>query len=111
VSLPGVSARAQIVFAYDEGTDVYARAEASEPGARSAGLRILRARAEGQVLRLVLEGRGGRSYTLRARTPRILGSGAGATVKRTADRDWELRVAFEGSTDAYVRRELSLTLR
>jgi glycogen debranching enzyme len=111
VSLPGVSARAQIVFAHDEGTDVYARAEASEPGARSAGLRILRARAEGQVLRLVLEGRGGRSYTLRARTPRILGSGAGVTVKRTADRDWELRVAFEGSTDAYVRRELSITLR
>jgi glycogen debranching enzyme len=111
VASPRVSARTQILFAYDEGTEVYAPAEPSEPGARSGGLRILRSRAEGQVLRLVLDGRGGRTYALRVRTPRVLAAERSLAVKRLGDRDWELRVAFDGSADAYVRREVSLALR
>jgi glycogen debranching enzyme len=105
------SARSEIVFDFVEGTDVYAPAEPSEPAARSVGLRILRSRADGQALHLLLEGRGGQTYALRVRTDRSLGAAPGISATRVAPRDWELRVPFEGAGDAYVRRELTLSLR
>lgn len=111
VALDAAPARTELVFAYDEGTDVYARAEASEPGARSQGLRILRSRVDARMLRLTLEGHTGRSYPLRVRTPRSLGEAAGLTVKRAGDGDWDLRISFEGPQEGYVRRELAVPLR
>jgi glycogen debranching enzyme len=106
-----VATRSAMVFEYSEGTDAYARAEPSEPGAVSGGLRLLRSRADGQALHLVLEGRAGRSYALRVRTPRGLGGAPGVIVKKATERDWELQVSFEGKTDDYVRRQLELPLR
>jgi glycogen debranching enzyme len=100
----------EIVFAYDEGTDVYMRAEAAAPGARSQGLRVLRARAEGSALDLSLEGLGGHTYALFLRTPRRPGAVGGVTLEK-AGRDWALRVAFEGPPDRYVRRDVRLPLR
>jgi hypothetical protein len=100
----------EILFAYDEGTDVYVRAEAPAPGARSQGLRVLRARAEGSALNLSLEGLGGHSYALFLRTPRHPGATRGVTLEK-AGRDWEVRVAFEGPADTYVRRDVELPLK
>src|SRR5207253_395224 len=51
-----------IAFAYDEGSDTFTRVELPEPGATSAGLRVLRSRAEGGALHLLVEGLGGRAY-------------------------------------------------
>jgi glycogen debranching enzyme len=110
VTKDGLSARTELVFVYNEGTDVYARAEASQPGARSGGLRILRSRAEARALHLVLEGRAGRSYALRVRTPGGIADAPGLTAKKVDERDWELKVPFEGTGEGYVRRELSLPL-
>src|SRR5207247_5827936 len=97
------AARTEVVFAYDEGTDVYVRHEPAAAGAESTGIRILRCRAEGRVLRLTLEGRGGRTYVLPLRTPRIPASAPGATVRRSG-RDFEVEVRFEG--EGFVRREI-----
>ena len=58
----GASGPRRIVFAYDEGTDVFTRIELPDAGGPSEGLRVLRARAENGALRLVLEGRAGRTY-------------------------------------------------
>ena len=95
---------------YDEGTDVVLPITAPLPGARSEGLRVLRARPEGAALHLVLEGRGGRSYTLRVRSPRRLGATAGTRVRALGPREWEVDTTFEGPGDGYRRRELSLPL-
>jgi len=111
VTVEAASARTEIVFALDEGTDAYAPAEAAEPGARSQGVRMLRSRAEGSSLRLILEGRAGRSYVLRVRTPRTLGEVAGVSAKKRTDGDYELTVPFAGTGDAYVRREVVIPLR
>jgi hypothetical protein len=111
VELDATAARTQLELAYDEGSEAYARAESSQPGARSEGLRILRNRAEAGVLHLLLEGRAGRSYELRVRTPRTLGPLGGVEARRTGPRDWLLQVPFEGTGDGYVRRELALPLR
>ncbi len=102
------AARTEVVFAYDEGTDVFVRHEPAAAGAESAGLRILRSRADGKALRLTLEGRGGRRYILHVRTPRIPGNASGATVRREG-RDWQVEVSFEGG-DGYLRRELVIPL-
>ncbi|PYQ22894.1 MAG: amylo-alpha-1,6-glucosidase [Acidobacteria bacterium] len=101
------AARTEVVFAYDEGTDVYVRHEPAAAGAESTGIRILRCRAEGRVLRLTLEGRGGRTYVLHLRTPRIPASAPGATVRRSG-RDFEVEVRFEG--EGFVRREIVIPL-
>jgi len=108
VTLELAAARTEVVFAYDEGTDTYVRHEPAAAGAESAGLRILRSRADGKVLRLTLEGRGGRTYVLHVRTPRIPANAPGATVRRSG-RDWQVDVRFEGA-DGYVRREVVIPL-
>jgi hypothetical protein len=59
-----------IAFAYDEGSEAFAAIETPARGATSEGLRILRSRAEGGVLHLILEGLAGRTYTLGVRSPR-----------------------------------------
>jgi hypothetical protein len=101
---------AEVEFVYDEGTDVYVEPGPLQPGARSEGLRVVRSRAEGDSIRLVLEGRGGRSYELRVRTPRGIGEAEGVKLVRDGRPDALLLVSFEGGGDAYVRRELNIPL-
>ncbi|HXU40173.1 MAG TPA: GH116 family glycosyl hydrolase [Blastocatellia bacterium] len=101
----------EIVFTYEEGTDVYVEREALKPGASSEGLRVLRSRADASALRLTLEGLGARTYELRVRTSRRVGETSGVKVIAEAGRDAKLLVSFEGPSDAYVRRELVIPLR
>jgi hypothetical protein len=106
VQLPLPPAGVRVVFACEEGTEVFAEPEPLARGAASQGLRVLRARAEGGALHLVLEGLAGRSYRLGVRSPRELASAAGVTASKGA-----LLVGFAGADGAYVRRELTLPLR
>jgi glycogen debranching enzyme len=108
VTLGVTTTRTEVVFMYDEGTDVYARHEPAAAGAENAGLRILRSRADATALRLLLEGRGGRTYLLQVRTPRALGSAPGVNARR-AGRDWQVEVRFEAG-EGYVRREVVIPL-
>ena len=100
----------EIVFTYDEGTDVYLVPPGLVPGAQSEGLRVLRARAGREALHLLLEGLGGRTYQLRARTPHQLGQTNGVTVKTDNGSEPQLLVAFEGPSDSYVRREIIIPI-
>jgi hypothetical protein len=80
------------------------------PAARSEGLRVLRARADREALHLLLEGLGGRTYELRARTPYRLGRADGVTVKTDDGPDPQLLVAFTGPPGSYVRREITIPI-
>ena len=61
--VPGRLAGAQeVVFAFEGGTDVDVAIEAPQPGAVSEALRVLRVRPDADTLRLVVEGRAGRTY-------------------------------------------------
>ncbi len=112
ISFAAESADTEVVFDYDEGTDVYLESRAPLRGETSRGLRILRARAGEGALYLLLEGRGGHTYTLGARTPRKLGDTPGVVVKEGGARgDAQLEVRFDGPEQTYVRREISLPLR
>jgi glycogen debranching enzyme len=102
------AAATEVVYQYDEGTDIDAPAEAPLPGARSDGLRVLRSRAESGALRLLVEGRAGRTYTLRARGPRPLGAAPGVTVRPRGGLDQEVLIRFDGPQGQYVRRDLRL---
>jgi hypothetical protein len=110
VEVSGRGPRSRVVLEYDEGTEVIVPVTAPLPGARSEGLRVLRVRPENGSLRLVLEGRGGRSYTLRVRSARRLGGVAGVAVRALGQDEWAVATAFEGPADGYRRRELALPL-
>ena len=99
-----------VVILYDEGTDAFSRVVLPEPGSASEGLRILRSRAEGGSLRLVVEGLAGRQYGIGVRTPRIVEAVPGVTVARTPG-GADLLVTFEGPPEQYVRRTINLPLR
>ena len=99
-----------IIFTHSAGTDVYLEPQAPLPGADNQGLRILRSRAEAKVLRLTLEGRGGRTYTLGARSPYRLGDADGVTVTPGDGPDQQLTISFTGPPDRYTRRELAIPL-
>jgi hypothetical protein len=100
----------EVVYRYDEGTDVFITQEIPAPGAQSRGLRILRSRADQKALHLMLEGIGGSTYALEVRTPHQLGEVEGATVEAGTAFP-RLLVPFHGPADTYVRRELSVPLR
>lgn len=104
---------AEIVFEYDEGTDVIVEPPVLEPGARSQGLRLLRARAEQEALRLVVEGLGGRTYVLRLHPAAQIAAVEGARFAsgNASASNQELFVDFEGTPDSYVRRAVTVKLR
>jgi len=108
--VPARGPQCRMVLAYDEGTEVVAPVVDPRLGDRSEGVRVLRARPDGSKLLLLLEGRAGRSYTLRVRSPRRPGSVPGAAVRGAGPRQWEVEVTFEGPGDAYRRREIALPL-
>jgi glycogen debranching enzyme len=104
-----VEGQAEVIFEYDEGSDVYLAREEPAPGARSTGLRVLRSRASGGGLRLLLEGSGGRSYTLGLRSPRTVGEVPGVNVLRRAGQDTRLGFVFN-TPSRYAARELFIPL-
>jgi glycogen debranching enzyme len=99
-----VAARNEIVYEYEEGTDIYVAREAPQPGDRSTGLRVLRSRAEGDGLRLLLEGSGGRSYVVGLRTRRAIGDAPGVNELRRPGADTRLGFVFN-APGGYFRRE------
>jgi glycogen debranching enzyme len=108
VVIPAPAAAVKVGIQYAEGSDVYAAPVAPAPGAQNSGLRILRATAGKDAMRLVLEGRAGQRYALFVRTPHRLGSAAGVAVKEPRGPDRQIEVGFEGSAQDYVRREIVL---
>jgi hypothetical protein len=110
VNIEADTSSVEVVFSYDEGTDVYTERVAPHPGASNRGLRILRSRVDGAVLRLSLEGVGGQTYELNVRTPNHLSETQGVKVIEEKDRDPKLSVTFEGPDGAYVRREINIPL-
>jgi glycogen debranching enzyme len=111
IVVEGAGAKVEVVIQYAPGSDAYLAAEALATGARSEGLRILRSRAQAGALALTLEGLGGRSYALRVRSPRRVAGTTGATVRARGSGDFDVEVAFEGASGAYVRRQVVLPLR
>jgi glycogen debranching enzyme len=101
---------ADVVFTYDEGTDVYVETPDLHQGAASEGLRILRSTADARALRLRLEGRGNRTYVVGVRTPRRLGAVEGVEIVPANARDRQLRIRFDGPPDTYVRRDITVPL-
>ena len=110
VTIDNPSAQTAVQFEYSGGTDVYRKIEAPAPGAENSGLRILRSTATTNQLKLVLEGRGGRSYSFFVRTPRRVGEAPGVTVTRAGRGDVQADIRFDGPPDRYVRREVRLPL-
>ncbi len=100
----------QIVIRLKPGTRVFVAYEMPEEGARSQGLRVLRARTEGGTLDLLLEGMAGRSYTLYARTPRRIEAADGVRVVQSGDGGSTLIVDFAADGNGPVRRHLRLAL-
>jgi hypothetical protein len=106
----GADGRSQVVIRYSPGSDVCLRNPLPESGSRSTGLRILRSRADESRLRLLLEGRAGRTYALVARSPRQVRGAPGVVVRPAQGGSFAIEVAFEGTSDAFVRREIDLPL-
>jgi hypothetical protein len=96
----------EVTFVYDEGSDVYVKADIPAPGAESQGLRVLRSTAQENGLRLLLEGRSGRTYRLFVRSPHQLAETTGVKVGRSDGPDQELILEFKGSPDDYSRMDL-----
>lgn len=105
-----VREKADVLIVYEEGTDVYLMREPPAPGARSEGLRVLRSRAEPGALRLLLEGRGGRAYTLRLITPFEVAGGEDFDAEPVAAGEYELTVPFGPPVGPYARKELLVPL-
>jgi glycogen debranching enzyme len=100
----------EVRISYEEGSDVYVPFEPPAPGARSESLRVLRSTAEPGALRLLLEGLGGRTYTLRLKTPHAVGDGEGFEATRVGADEYRLDVAFDRAAPGYTRREVVVPL-
>jgi hypothetical protein len=110
IVVPSPAPQSTIALSYIEGSDVCTEIAAPAPGAENTGLRILRSTASKENLRLVLEGRGGRSYTLFVRTARRIGEVPGVTLTPAPGGKVKAVIAFDGPSSEYARREIVLPL-
>jgi glycogen debranching enzyme len=105
----------EIRFTHNRGTDVAPEILIPRRGARSAGVRVLRARVENNALRVLLEGRGGETYKLNLFTEKLPGQLRleGVDIANGAESSSPslMRVQFGGSPDTYTRRELVIPLQ
>jgi glycogen debranching enzyme len=90
------------------GTDVFFERKSPLAGAENRGLRVLRSRADGQRLMILLEGRAGESYELGVRGRRVDAGPASGIAIASRDGGQVLRVRFDGAGGDYVRREITL---
>jgi hypothetical protein len=110
ISLTADQPTVNIVYLYDDGTEVFAHPEKLTPGARNKGLRILRSRSAANSMQLLLEGLGGNSYGLHIRSPKQIGVITGATKESSTGDVTRLVVPFDGPPGKYVRKELTVPL-
>jgi glycogen debranching enzyme len=111
LAIDNVLATNEVVYTYTEGTDVYVEPEPLKVGAGNAGLRVLRVRADEGALYLLLEGLGGKIYSLKVYGPRALSESKGDSWRVTARGGEQiLSLTFEGAAGAYVRREIKIPL-
>jgi len=96
----------EISFDYVEGTDIYVEMPSLTAGAENKGLRIIKSQARKDGLFLSLEGRGGQTYSLGVKSPRILKEVEG--VKITSANEHEMRISFTGEASSYIKREILL---
>jgi glycogen debranching enzyme len=102
----------EVVFTYDEGTEVKSEMVALRPGASNQGLRILRSWVDEDALHLTLEGLGGRSYSLTLFAPSVSVEKKKPSAKATVSRERrQLTVSFDGPAGTYVRREMEIPLQ
>jgi hypothetical protein len=106
VTVAAPSRSAEVVFSEDEGTEVYVEPQTIQPGADNQGLRVLRARADARALHLSVEGRGGRPYSVRVRTPHRLDAAGDVTVLPASGGWQEIQIRFAGREGDYVHREI-----
>jgi hypothetical protein len=105
-TVDSAAAPTEVVFSGDAGTEVYVDPQAIQPGADNRGLRVLSARADERVLRLVVEGRGGRAYPVTMRTPHRLGAAENVATLPPAGGLQRIEIRLPGRDTQYIRREV-----
>jgi glycogen debranching enzyme len=110
VNALGGSGLKEIIFNYDEGTEVFAEQQIPAVGALSQGLRVLRSRVENGALNLLLEGLGGRAYDLRVKSPYQLSGVDGIYIIPVSATETRINVTFDGAGDSYIRRAVRIPL-
>ncbi|HRH41567.1 MAG TPA: GH116 family glycosyl hydrolase [Pyrinomonadaceae bacterium] len=98
----------EIVYLLDEGTDVYWNVPNLQAGQENQGLRIIKSQAKTDGLSLVLEGRGGQTYQLSAKSAKVLKAVDGIKVGASENGEQQLQITFTGSSDSYIKREILL---
>jgi hypothetical protein len=100
----------EIIYLFDEGTDVYWNTPDLVAGQENMGLRIITSQAKADGLNLVLEGRAGHSYQLNIRSPKFLKDIE--TIGLTSpSMDQLLKVEFTVEIGSYVKREIFLPFK
>jgi glycogen debranching enzyme len=96
----------EISFDYTEGTEIYVETPMLKAGQENSGLRIIKSQARKDGLYLMVEGRGGQTYSVGVKSPRVFKETEG--VKMISVSEQKLQIAFTGDADSYVKREILL---
>jgi len=75
-------------------------------GDQTTGLKIIRVLYENDQLRILVEGLGGREYTMDMITTRTISSADEAEVESTEDSGKKIKISFDGQKEVYSRKEI-----
>jgi hypothetical protein len=75
-------------------------------GDKTSGMKIIRTKYSEDELRILVEGLGGREYTLNLSTSRSVASAQEAEVEKTEKRDIKIKISFKGQEEIYSRKEI-----
>jgi hypothetical protein len=111
LNIDDVSAAADAVFTYDEGSNVEIEPETPAVGSTNRGLKVLRVHADGAALHLVVEGLPGRAYVIRLSSPRRVSAASETAVLPSEGDEQRIEIRFTGAPDRFVRRDIALPFR
>ncbi len=112
VNLDAAQPATEVIYTYEEGTDAGYDPESLTAGATNQGLRVIRSQADGDSLKLLLEGVSGHTYVLPLRIgTRTVANVNGATLTADNANALQLSVTFDGPPESYTRREIALTFK
>ena len=103
--------KSEVLIQHEGGTGVYVQQTEAPLGGKNTQIKVLRARTEGNVLTLVVEGLAGTQQSVFVRGTKSPIASKEVTVHKRSDEDHEVRMTFTGNPDTFVRQTIRISLR
>ncbi|MBL7978690.1 MAG: amylo-alpha-1,6-glucosidase [Bacteroidetes Order II. Incertae sedis bacterium] len=103
--------KSEVLIQHEAGAGVYVRQTEAPLGGKNTQVKVLRAKTEGKVLTLLVEGLAGTQQSVFVRGTLSPTATNGVTIDKLSNGDHEVQINFTGKQDSFIRQTIRLPLR